>query len=412
MAPPIFWFPQLLACVCSVGVALYVWRRRNTHGARTLLVLMLATAEWSLLSALHKAVPELSTKLFLARIQYVGIVTTLPALLVFVAQYTGQDRWVTGRNLLLLSLFPALILLMAWTNPHHGLIWKSVTLDTVGPGSIAVYRYGLFFWLWVCFSYGITLTCALLLIRTWIVSESIYRKQVLIMLVGFAVPWAANGLYLLHFSPLPQIDMTPIAFSVTGIFLGIGLFWGQILDIVPVAHRTVLENMQDGIVVLDHLNRVAHLNRAARNILDFPQSNVIGQTAAQAFTNVPLLAERILEIREARMEITLALKESHRHYDLDVSVIRDKRGQVAGRLINFHDVTKRKKAEEALRKSEKMYRDLTESIPLGIFQTNRKGRVTFANRCALNLLEYEIEDLDDDLKFLSFIAPEDRERPS
>jgi hypothetical protein len=96
MAPPIFWFPQLLASLCSVGVGIYVWRRRNIHGARALLVVMLATAEWSLLSALHKAVPELSTKVFLARIQYLGIVTTLPALLVFVLQYTGHDRWVTG----------------------------------------------------------------------------------------------------------------------------------------------------------------------------------------------------------------------------------------------------------------------------------------------------------------------------
>ena len=410
MAPPTFWFPQLLACLVSVGVALFVWPRRNTHGARTLLVVMLATAEWSLLSALHKAVPDLSTKLFLARIQYLGIVTTLPALLVFILQYTGYHRWLTGRNLLLLSFFPLLILLMVWTNPHHGLIWKDVTLDTAGPWPIAVYRYGPFFWLWVCFSYGITLICTLLLIRMWVISERFYREQIFIMLMGFAVPWAANGLYLLHLSPWPRIDMTPIAFAVTGIFLGFGLFRGRILDIVPVAHRTVLENMQDGIVVLDHSNRVAHLNPAARIILDFPQSNGIGQTAAQAFKNIPVLAERILEIREAKMEITLALKGGHRHFDLDVSVIREKRGKAAGRLINFHDVTKRKNAEEALRKSEKIHRDLTESIPLAIFQTDRNGRVTFANRHALDLLGYEPEDLNGDLKFLSFVVPEDRER--
>ena len=410
MAPPIIWFPQLLACLTSIGLGVYVWRRRNTHGAKTVLIVMLATAEWALLSALHKAVPDLSTKLFLARIQYLGIVTTLPALLLFVLQYTGHDRWVTVRNILLLSVFPVVILVMAWTNPHHGLIWKSVTLDVTGPAPIAVYRYGPFFWLWLCFAYGIMLICALLLIRMWIVSERIYRKQIPIMLMGFMVPWAANGLYLLHLSPWPRIDMTPIAFTVTGFFLGFGLFWGRILDIVPVAHRTVLENMGDGVIVLDHLDRVAHLNPAARTILDSPHSNMIGQTAAQAFRNVPALAERVCEDREAKMEITLALKEGQRHFDLDMLVIRDKRGKAAGRLINLHDVTKRKRAEEALRKSEKTYRDLTESIPLAIFQTDQKGSITFANRHALNLLAYEPEDLNDNLNFISFIAPEDRER--
>lgn len=410
MAPPIFWFPQLLACLSSIGVGIYVWRRRNIHGAQALLVVMLAMAEWSLLSALHKAVPELSTKLFLARIQYLGIVTTLPALLVFVVQYTGCDRWVTGRNVLLLSVFPVTTLFMAWTNPYHGLLWKNVTLDVNGAAPIAIYRYGLFFWLWVCFSYGITLICTLLLIRMWVVSERIYRKQVPIMLLGFVVPWTANGLYLAHMSPWPGIDMTSIAFTLTGIFLGVGLFWGRILDIVPVAHRTVLENMQDGIVVLDHLDRVAHLNRAARAILDFPKANVIGQTAAQVFENVPALSERILEIREAKVEITLPMKAGQRHFDLDMSVLRDQRGKTAGRLISLHDVTQRKSAEEALRKSEKIYRDLTESIPLAIFQTDRKGHISFANRYALDLLGYKSEDLNDDLTFFSFVAPEDRER--
>ena len=410
MSPPVFWLPQLLACLTSVGVGAYVWRRRNTHGARALLVVMLATAEWSLLSALHKAVPDLSSKLFLARIQYLGIVTTLPALLVFALQYTGCDRWVTGRNVLLLSVFPVMILLMAWTNPHHGLIWKSITLTSDGSVPIAVYGYGPFFWLWVCFAYGIILICALLLIRMWVVSEPIYRKQIPIMFVGFMVPWAANGLYLLHLSPWPRIDTTPIAFAVTGILLGFGFFWGRILDIVPVVHRTVLENMGDGVIVLDRLNRIAHLNPAARGILDSSHTNVIGQTAAQAFRNIPALAERILETREARMEITLPAEEGRRHYDLDMSVVRDNRGKAAGRLINLHEVTRRKNVEEALRKSEKMYRDLTESIPLAIFQTDREGCVTFANRYALDLLGFESQDLNGDLKFLSFIAPEDQER--
>ena len=410
MAPPIFWFPQLLACLTSVAVGIYVWRRRTTHGAQALLVVMLATAEWSLLSALHKAVPDLSTKLFLARIQYLGIVTTPPALLVFALQYTGYDRWVTGRNILLLSLFPVMILLSAWTNFYHGLIWESVTLAADGPVPIAVYSHGPFFWLWVCFGYVLTLICILLLIRMWVVSEPIYRKQIPIMLLGFMVPWAANALYLLHLSPWPRIDMTPIAFAATGVLLGFGLFWGRILDIVPVANRTVLENMGDGVIVLDHLNRIAHLNPAARDILNFPHSTVIGQTVARAFRNVPVLAERILETGEAKLEITLALKGDRRHYDLDVSVVRDNRGKVAGRLIMLHDVTERKNAEEALRKSEKIYRDLTESIPIAIFQTDLKGRVTFANRYAFDLLGYESQKLNDDLEFLSFVAPEDRER--
>jgi PAS domain-containing protein len=274
MAPPIFWFPQLLASLCSVGVAhIRLAEAEHPWRASAYWSVMLATAQWSLLSALHKAVPELSTKLFLARIQYCGDRDDPPGAPGVCGCNTRATRPMGHRagisccSRVIPHGNPS-----SWPGPtpHHGLIWQERHPRYVnGPAPIAVYRYGPFFWLWVCFSYGITLTCALLLIRTWRVSEPIYRKQVHIMLVGIC--GAVGGQRPLpgaHLSPWPQVDMTPIAFSPHRYpFWASACSGAEILDIVPVAHRTVLENMQDGIVVLDHLNRVAHLNPAASRII-------------------------------------------------------------------------------------------------------------------------------------------------
>jgi len=118
----IFWIPQFLAGLTSTIVAFCLWRRRSASGAKVLMILMIATAEWAFLSALHKASPDLSTKILLAKIQYIGIVTVPPALLTFVLQYTGRERWLTGRNLILLVIFPVVTLALG--------IWRALT----GPG--------------------------------------------------------------------------------------------------------------------------------------------------------------------------------------------------------------------------------------------------------------------------------------
>ena len=412
MSPPvIIWLPQLLAGLASVCVGAYVWRRRTTHGARTLLVLMMAAAEWSLLSALHKAMPDLAAKLLVAKFQYLGIVTVPPALLVFVLQYCGEDRWVKGRYLWWLFLIPALTSLLVWSNEFHGLIWKSVVLNADAPSPIAVYHYASFFWVWVVYSYGLLLISSLFLVRAWRTSERFYRMQVNMMLVGIAAPWVSNAVYLFQISPWPLIDMTPISFAATSVFLGVGMFWGRILDVVPVAHNTVLKNMTDAVVVLDRHHRIANLNTAARHLLGLDNFHVIGWTASEAFTHVPVLMSYVLhETVEIQTEISFGYEGTPRHFDLHVSLIQDRRGRPLGRLMTLHDVTKRKDAEEALRTSEYRYRTLTESIPLAIFQTDRKGRLTFANQAALDLFGFKSGEAKKDLDVFSLIAPEDRDR--
>ncbi|MBI5034328.1 MAG: PAS domain S-box protein [Chloroflexi bacterium] len=53
----------------------------------------------------------------------------------------------------------------------------------------------------------------------------------------------------------------------------------------------------------------------------------------------------------------------------------------------FENVTERKCAENELRKSEARFRSLSESAPIGIFQTDAEGKTTFANQQFLRTLE-------------------------
>jgi two-component system cell cycle sensor histidine kinase/response regulator CckA len=78
-------------------------------------------------------------------------------------------------------------------------------------------------------------------------------------------------------------------------------------------------------------------------------------------------------------------------------------------ILVLSDVTKRKRAEEALQESEEKFRNLAEQSPNMIF-INKKGRVVYANKRCEEATGYTRDELcSADFSFLTLIAPEHRE---
>ena len=67
----------------------------------------------------------------------------------------------------------------------------------------------------------------------------------------------------------------------------------------------------------------------------------------------------------------------------------DKNDQLLGWLITFRDISARKKAESYLKKSEKEYRDLVDNSLVGIYKTDLKGNILFANDALADIFGYD-----------------------
>ena len=76
------------------------------------------------------------------------------------------------------------------------------------------------------------------------------------------------------------------------------------------------------------------------------------------------------------------------YFELSIDV--KKTGIAQKRFVALaRNITKRKLAEEALRKSEKQYRDLVDNSPVGIYKSNVKGDILFANEALARMAGYD-----------------------
>jgi len=314
-----------------------------------LALLMATVTEWSWGYALEIGAVELTVKIFWAKIQYFGIALLPLVWLAFVLQYTHRSRWITRRNTALLLIIPLLTLLLVWSNEAHHLIWRQTELLESGRFLALKVTYGPWFWAHWGASFLTILSGTLLLIQSLIQSPHLYRRQIMALLLASLTPWVGNFLYLSGLNPFDPLDLTPFAFTVTGLALAWDLFRFRLLDIAPVARKMVIENMKTGVIALDAQDRVVDINPAGEAIIGTPASQAIGQPVTRLLKGQSELPEKYRDVLNAQEEITMGKTGAQRHYELNISPLFDWRKRPTGRLVTLYDITERKQAEEELR---------------------------------------------------------------
>jgi PAS domain S-box-containing protein len=119
------------------------------------------------------------------------------------------------------------------------------------------------------------------------------------------------------------------------------------MDVLPVARHKLMEDMRDGLIVLDVQNRIVDINPAAQEMTGISASRV-GKSAETDFAFWPELSEIRRATVETRIEIRIS-QDPPRDVELRVSPLFDARQNLSGRLIVLQDITERKQAEETIR---------------------------------------------------------------
>jgi len=179
----------------------------------------------------------------------------------------------------------------------------------------------------------------------------------------------------------------------------------------------LLDKISDAVISTDADFRIQTWNRAAERIYGWKAEEALGKEADSLLRTDFIVPGSREEAVDQLMATGFAQTET-RHRDRhgrelimrgNVTLLKNAQGEVTGTLGVLRDVTERKRAEEALRRSEALYRAIGESIDYGVWVCDAHGRNTYASESFLKLVGITQEQCSN-FGWGDVLHPDDAER--
>jgi len=345
----VLWPTTLQAAALFASTGLSIWAavvartRRGVPGGAAFGWMMIAVALWSLSSAMHTLVDDRATRIVISKLQYFGVAPIGVLWLLFTTEYS-RITWPARRILrVLLWIVPVTTLVLAMTNEQHQFYWSSIAEVATPAGRRLVYTGGPWYWVNATYSYFLILIGAATMVRGLRRFPPPYRLQTAMILLGVVVPWVANFLYLSRLLPVVGLDLTPMAFAVSGVCFTWGIYRYRLFGLVPVARDMVVDSMDDGVIVLDAQRRIVDLNAAAERYtgctassLGCPVDEVVSWWTDAVDDERPL---------EDGQPAIVKVEPGPRYFEVKVSAVGDSQRRFVGWLVIIHDISGRRRNE-------------------------------------------------------------------
>ena len=331
--------------ILSLGI--YSYKKRSSTLHTYFIFFMLSIFFWCLGAGMEFFSIAVWAKVSWVKITYFGVATVAPLWFIFVLNYANYEKYLKPIYIRLLFLIPVIVIIMAFTNEWHGLLWPNIIPTSSQPGAILIYEHGPVFFINMIYSFSLTLIGLTILIKTLINSSRKYRQQIFILILVGLIPLIFCSLYAFHMLPIVGLDFSPFALVIAGMLLALSIFRFHFLDILPVAHKILFKNMVNGVLVFDDNEKLMEVNSAASLIDIIP--NDIGKNVNEVLGRFEEL-KSVYTARKSESEVFLG-DPINQWVQAQITPIYDDEDIFQGHLLVIQNINKRKKLEEALRES-------------------------------------------------------------
>ena len=381
-------------CYLLLGLRFIVSKREI--GSVPIGILFVVVSVWVAGGAIEMLAPNLTVFLVGRVGHFVGTALVPVVAYVCFREYTGAET--KFRTLFLMLMIPALSIALAATNLHHEVMWFLPHANITGEFLTRPEKWGPWFlFVHLPYSYAVIAAAMLTLVVHSSAVVPAQRRGLFLLVAACLAPLTATLFYDLGFGP-NTISYVPLVFAAMLPVYAWLIVSEQIIEFTPLAYKTVFQNMQDPVVVIDDHCRVVGLNHTAEAMLEVDEDEALNAPLENLFgDDAPEVFDALESGKPQKM-----LTSTGRFMHVQVSPIASKRPSArGGQVLMFRDVSDVEKAQSEVRKSEKLLRTLIDHSVNGIirfrWEFNADGQkelcCIFANAAAGRFLGAPVDEL-------------------
>ncbi len=157
----------------------------------------------------------------------------------------------------------------------------------------------------------------------------------------------------------------------------------------------IVDSSDDAIISKDLNGVITTWNQGAERVFGYTAEQILGKSVnilipSDRQEEEPAIIERIRRGERIEHYETVRVHKHGRRIDisLTVSPVRNAEGKIIGASKIARDITERKRAGDALRRTEQEFRDFIENASVGMHWVGPDGIILWANRTEMEMLGY------------------------
>lgn len=353
------WLQSLAFLYVLIG--LYAYRRYRLQARIPFAQMMVSMAFWSASYGLELAAQNITEKIWLAKVEYLGIVSLPVFWLRFVFTFLGHSNLPSRHTYRLLWGVPILTLLLVWTNELHGMVWSRYTLGEA-PFFLLILEHGEYFWIHTLYSYGAILGGMIILLTAAIQMAGIHRAQALMLFFGILVPILANISYLGQTIPIKGLDLTPFFFLVTSVTILLALQRYHLLEVVPLPFGDVVEGLNEAVIVVNYNQGLVYMNPAAEQLTGKAYRLYLGKPLSEVCRFASVLKDKLPARTKEILEVPLDVENSSPHtFEVTLQPLDAGAQQSGSTLILLRDITDAHQASLSIERQNAILQALSQA---------------------------------------------------
>ncbi|HNK62446.1 MAG TPA: diguanylate cyclase [Anaerolineales bacterium] len=378
---PFVWL-LIVSALINGGLAYYTRKYRDVPSIRPFRFMMWCAALWALLYGVSASLVYFPHKLFIINLIYIPALLSSISFLALALEYTGHGAWLDRRRLAQLLFPPVIFILLAFTSEYHTLWRYNYHLIWSGSVPVIIATKGAVYWIYIAYMLGLSLASFAILITSFR-SRSLYFRSTLILITGLLIPVIVGTLYVFGLTPVRGFDWTSTSF----IWMGISYLWavlrGRLFDVTPLARNTLVEFIEDLMIVVNRDGVVVDYNHAAQAAIGLSPS-----TIGRSPNSLPQPWNYIFQRHPRAENMQEEVMVEDITYNLNITSVRDDWGNITGRIFLFRNISQRKQIELQERKLSRA----VEQSPASIIITDLTGQIEYVNRHFTEMTGYGMEE--------------------